>query len=122
MLEKIPGEKIVLKIISPSITHKSDVGGVKVTSKQDALRIVKTFYEKFSDLTGVLAMEFIEHNSESLGSELMLGLRNTESFGYVVSIGPGGTDAEHLPKILNRMGHKLQLLNLQIQIKNGLMF
>ncbi len=30
----LPGEKVVLKIVSPYIVHKSDVGGVRVISKQ----------------------------------------------------------------------------------------
>ncbi|WP_248635538.1 acetate--CoA ligase family protein [Desulfatibacillum aliphaticivorans] len=32
-LDAIPGEKIVLKIVSPTIFHKTDVGGVKVLEK-----------------------------------------------------------------------------------------
>lgn len=33
-LNPIPGDKIVIKIISPFIIHKSDVGGVKVVSRE----------------------------------------------------------------------------------------
>ncbi|MFW6137281.1 MAG: acetate--CoA ligase family protein, partial [Candidatus Aminicenantaceae bacterium] len=29
ILEDFPGERVVLKIVSPLITHKSDVGGVR---------------------------------------------------------------------------------------------
>ena len=30
----IPGEKIVVKIVSPYITHKSDIGGVRILPKE----------------------------------------------------------------------------------------
>ncbi len=33
-LLSLPGEKVVLKVISPTIIHKSDVGGVKVVEKK----------------------------------------------------------------------------------------
>ncbi len=32
-LEELPGEKVVMKIISPYILHKSDVGGVRIINK-----------------------------------------------------------------------------------------
>ena len=33
-LAAFPGEKIVLKVVSPTISHKTDVGGVKIVEKQ----------------------------------------------------------------------------------------
>ena len=32
-IESFPGQKVVLKIVSPFIVHKSDVGGVRVVEK-----------------------------------------------------------------------------------------
>ena len=33
-LHALPGEKVVLKIVSPMITHKSDLGGVRIVAKE----------------------------------------------------------------------------------------
>ncbi|KJR96933.1 MAG: CoA-binding protein [Desulfobulbaceae bacterium BRH_c16a] len=33
ILEKLPGEKVVIKVVSPCILHKSDVGGVRIVRK-----------------------------------------------------------------------------------------
>ncbi len=33
LFQDVPGEKIVLKIVSPYITHKSDIGGVRIVPK-----------------------------------------------------------------------------------------
>ena len=33
-LAEIPGEKVVIKVVSPHITRKSDVGGVSIVSKK----------------------------------------------------------------------------------------
>lgn len=33
LLDKLPGEKVVIKVVSPYILHKSDVGGVRIVNK-----------------------------------------------------------------------------------------
>lgn len=35
MLRKLPGKKVVIKVVSPTILHKSDVGGVRITTKNN---------------------------------------------------------------------------------------
>ncbi len=35
MLEAIPGEKVVVKVVSPNILHKSDVDGVRIVEKEN---------------------------------------------------------------------------------------
>jgi len=43
LLDQFPGDKIVLKIMAPSISHKTDVGGVKIIKKDlDTVRDVLT--------------------------------------------------------------------------------
>ncbi len=55
-LMALPGEKVVLKIVSPSIMHKTEVGGVRIVEKNpekilSALRRMHTEVpEKFKDL------------------------------------------------------------------------
>lgn len=45
-LEALPGEKVVVKIVSPYILHKSDVGGVQIAKKtvEDVLSTVRRMY------------------------------------------------------------------------------
>jgi acyl-CoA synthetase (NDP forming) len=33
-LRRIPGDKVVIKIVSPTIFHKSDIGGVRIVRKR----------------------------------------------------------------------------------------
>ncbi|OGR19139.1 MAG: CoA-binding protein [Desulfobacterales bacterium GWB2_56_26] len=35
LLDKLPGEKVVIKVVSPYILHKSDVGGVRIVRKNN---------------------------------------------------------------------------------------
>lgn len=45
-IESFPGEKVVIKIVSPYILHKSDVGGVRIVNKtvEDILSAVRRMY------------------------------------------------------------------------------
>jgi acyl-CoA synthetase (NDP forming) len=46
------------------------------------------------DTAGVLAVQWMPRDSESVGSELLVGLRQTREFGAVLTAGVGGTDTE----------------------------
>lgn len=45
-LEKLPGRRVVIKIVSPYILHKSDVGGVRIVDKtvEDVLSAIRRMY------------------------------------------------------------------------------
>jgi acyl-CoA synthetase (NDP forming) len=49
-LEELPGEKVVIKIVSPFILHKSDVGGVQIVNKtvEDVLSTMRRMYSEIS--------------------------------------------------------------------------
>jgi hypothetical protein len=89
----------VIKVISPSILHKSDVGGVKVVANEpDAIAAaIRAMEEQFAgqDVAGYTVNEYVAYD-RSLGHELLLGLRWTEDFGPVVTFGPGGIYTEFL--------------------------
>jgi len=93
------GDRVVVKVISPEILHKSDVGGVKVVANeaQAIAAAVREMEERFSgqDVAGYTVNEFIAYD-RSLGHELLLGLRWTDDFGAVVTFGPGGIYTEFL--------------------------
>ncbi len=93
-------EKIVLKACSKDITHKQKTGGVKVVYKD--LDFVKYTFNKMKSsiekkgyaIHGILLVEYIDY-SKDLGNEILLGFRESEAFGPVISFSKGGTDAEH---------------------------
>ncbi len=98
LLASFPGSRVVLKIVSGSIAHKSDVGGVAIVAKQPAavLAACKSMLATLSDrdIAGLMLTEFIEADAKGAGSELLLGLRNTREFGMILSAGMGGIDTE----------------------------
>lgn len=99
----LPGERVVIKVISPEIQHKSDLGGVRIVDNS-AQNISGTMGEMRSKLRahkieGFLICEFVPHQS-TLGHELLLGLRNTHDFGPVLTLGPGGIYTEHISAAL----------------------
>ncbi|MCX7177355.1 MAG: acetate--CoA ligase family protein, partial [Proteobacteria bacterium] len=98
LLASFPGSRVVVKIVSGSIAHKSDVGGVAVVAKQPAAvrTACQSMLAKLSerDIAGVMLTEFIEADATGAGNELLVGLRNTREFGMILSAGIGGVDTE----------------------------
>jgi indolepyruvate ferredoxin oxidoreductase beta subunit len=100
MLLNFPGERIVLKLVSPDVVHKSDAGAVLILPKtvdvvrSEIDRMVARHTETAS-VTGTLLVEFVEH-ANGLGTELFVGIRSTREFGPVIAAGLGGLDTEYL--------------------------
>ncbi|MBN2050481.1 MAG: acetate--CoA ligase family protein [Spirochaetales bacterium] len=92
--------KVVIKVISVGIAHKQKLGGVKVVYKDTDF--VRYSMDKMrGDLEGqgytvegFLLVEFVDY-SRDLGNEILLGFRETDTFGPVLSFSKGGQDAEH---------------------------
>jgi acyl-CoA synthetase (NDP forming) len=102
-LELFPSDDLVLKVVSPKIQHKTDVGGVRFAAKEAASvnravsEMIKDMPVDLSDtIEGILILEKIPFVQEGFGSELLLGLRNSREFGPVVTLGIGGTEVEYL--------------------------
>jgi acetyltransferase len=92
-LDKLEGP-VVLKVISPEISHKSDAGGVLLNLSQASQ--VEEAYEKMKKLdqknsSGVLVQKMIRD-----GREVILGAKRDPSFGPVVLFGLGGIYVEVL--------------------------
>ncbi len=93
------GYPVVLKIYSPDITHKSDVGGVALNIKDEEMvratfrNMVKTAAEKRPDarIDGVTVQKMVD-TKEAV--ELILGIKKDPVFGTVMLVGMGGTTAE----------------------------
>ncbi len=89
------GLPVALKIISPDIVHKSDVGCIKlnVSSEED---VASAFYEIISNaerytrmISGVLVQKMI-----SGGREVIIGMKRDMQFGPVIMFGLGGIFVE----------------------------
>ncbi|HEX6864249.1 MAG TPA: acetate--CoA ligase family protein, partial [Thermoanaerobaculia bacterium] len=98
-LASFPGDRIVVKVVSPRILHKSDVGGVAVVPKSPAAvrAAIREMEHRFArqEVAGYSLNELIPHDA-SLGGQLLLGMRWTDDFGPVVTLGPGGIYTEYL--------------------------
>ncbi len=93
------GYPVVMKIYSPDITHKSDVGGVALNIKNaDMIRanfrnMIKTVAEKCPNakIEGVTIQKMVDTKD---AVELIVGTKKDPVFGTVMLIGMGGTTAE----------------------------
>ena len=88
------GYPVVLKISSPDIVHKVDVGGVELNLKngqevRDAFRRimhnVRLTQSDLKNTTGINIQEFIEG-----GKETILGMKRDPQFGPLLMFGSGG--------------------------------
>jgi succinyl-CoA synthetase beta subunit len=88
------GGRVVLKILSSEITHKSDVGGVAVgvTPENMADRIA-TMTSEVKATTGKLPEGFLVQEMVTGGTELILGMHR-DALGTAILLGMGGVTAE----------------------------
>ncbi|MDD5569878.1 MAG: bifunctional acetate--CoA ligase family protein/GNAT family N-acetyltransferase [Bacteroidales bacterium] len=93
------GYPVVFKILSPQISHKSDVGGVMLNIQNDE-QAEKAFYAIRESVSAKMPDAVIEGItvqpmvSKSDSIELILGIKKDNVFGTVVMVGAGGTTAE----------------------------
>jgi acetyltransferase len=90
---------VVVKILSPNLTHKSDIGGVRldISSAEQAEKIARQMLLDIkaaapeADLEGVTVQPMIRRRR---AYELILGITIDPTFGPVVLFGAGGTGVE----------------------------
>lgn len=96
--------KLVVKVASPDILHKTEVGGVAILDAAMADDLpaaveaaVGDMERRFADkrVEGYTVNEFIAYEPR-IGHEMIVGCRFAPDFGPVVSFGPGGIFAERL--------------------------
>ncbi len=96
------GFPVVLKLASKEITHKSDVGGVKL-NLADVAGVRSAFDEMLAGVQGKLPGVKIDgcvvQKMYSRGTEIIVGVRRDPQFGPLVVVGSGGTDVELLRDI-----------------------
>lgn len=83
------GYPVAVKLVSSTITHKSDVGGVHLFLKEsDAVRqAVGTIFGNVAatDIEGILVQQMIGD-----GTEWLVGVHSDDQFGPLVTVGFGG--------------------------------
>lgn len=88
------GERVVLKILSTSITHKSDVGGVAINvTPADVRTRMATMRDDVKRHTGQTPTRFLIQEMVSGGVELILGTHR-DALGTAILLGMGGVTAE----------------------------
>lgn len=95
----------VLKVVSPRILHKSDVGGVALIDDPSPARVAERAEamlqglpeELRSSVEGFVLEEAVPFTS-GVGHELLVGMRRSPDFGPVYTLGFGGTYVEALAK------------------------
>jgi len=100
------GYPIVLKIVSPQITHKSDVGGVALGLTSSAEvgeafdRVVASSkqHEPNATIDGVAVQRM-----EKAGTEVIIGVTKDPQFGPVLMFGLGGVLVEVLKDVAFRV-------------------
>ncbi len=93
------GYPVVLKIQSPDITHKSDVGGVQLNLGNE--KLLKAAFERIMDsvrlkrpdakVEGITVQKMV---AEKDAVELILGIKKDSVFGTILMVGMGGITAE----------------------------
>ena len=88
------GTRVVLKILSSEITHKSDVGGVavNVAPEQAGARLL-AMADEVEACTRVRPRRFLVQEMVTGGTELILGLHR-DPLGTAILLGMGGVTAE----------------------------
>ncbi len=140
-LSSLSKDRVVLKICSPQILHKSDVGGVRFVRKDVAI-VNQTVKEMLAEvphrfrnwvqnfevktrsdalplseceaaIKGVLICEAVDYRRIGFGSELLVGLRHSREFGPVLTVGIGGRDVEYINERL-KQGRGLSISSVHL--------
>ncbi|MCU0944328.1 MAG: acetate--CoA ligase family protein, partial [Rubritepida sp.] len=91
------GYPVVLKLDSPDIAHKTEVGGVQLDLRDEAA--VRAAFARIMEgarahAPGARVDGVLVQRMEARGVELILGARRDPQFGVMVLVGLGGVQAE----------------------------
>jgi acetate---CoA ligase (ADP-forming) len=116
--------KLILKIISPDIMHKSDVGGITPNvSVENATKefknMIKVVRSKLPDakLEGILFSQMLDLTT---GVEFILGAKKDQSLGTAIMFGLGGTMVELIHDVVFGFGKlgRQDILEMIDQLKS----
>ena len=100
------GYPLVLKIVSPNILHKTDVGGVKIgidnekelEENYNQILFSVSKYMPDANIRGILVQEFIKDKKETI-----IGMNEDPQFGPMIMFGLGGIYVEALKDVSFRI-------------------
>jgi acyl-CoA synthetase (NDP forming) len=105
-ISKEIGFPIVMKIVSPDITHKSDVGGVKLDLR-NYTQVDKAYTEMMSTIKSKFPQARIEGVSIQRmappGVEVIIGMTKDPQFGSLLMFGLGGILVELMKDVSFRI-------------------
>jgi len=112
------GESLVLKILSPDITHKSDVGGValNLTSEESVKKTARVMEERIRGrvpeamISGFTVQPMVYRPN---AMELIIGANDDVQFGPVILFGHGGRAVE----VIQDKAIALPPLNMQLAME-----
>lgn len=119
--------KSVMKIVSPHIIHKTDVGGIllNIETEQDAfeayIQIVnnaKKFGPQNAKIYGVEVQEMIDFKSQEKINEIIIGMSKDPGFGPMLMFGTGGIYANFMKDISFALAYKYAKEDAKRQIEN----
>ncbi len=100
------GYPVVMKVSSPHILHKTDVGGVKLNLNNDKA-VYNAFIEITTNVKRVMPDAYIEgvmiYEMVTGGKEVILGVSYDRTFGHMVMFGLGGIYVEVLKDVSFRI-------------------
>jgi len=103
------GFPVVIKIVSPDITHKSDVGGVRVglgskkEVRQAYAEMLEAVREKSAAGEDVRIEGVAVQAMAPAGTEVIVGVSKDPQFGHVIMFGLGGVLVEVLKDVAFRI-------------------
>ncbi len=97
--------EVVVKVVSPEILHKTELGGVVFCENNEAdiskaIQDIRKRTTKY-DVRGFLVVEKVKYKS-NFGRELICSVRNSKDFGTIIGFGVGGIDTEFFGKRMDK--------------------
>jgi acetyltransferase len=100
------GYPVVMKIVSPQVIHKSDIGGVKINVNTEK-EVENAFFDITSHVKHVMPMAHINgvmiQEMISGGKEVIIGITRDTQFGHMIMFGFGGIYVEVLKDVSFRI-------------------
>jgi acyl-CoA synthetase (NDP forming) len=96
------GYPVALKIVSPEITHKTDVGGVKIGLGDE--QQLRAAYKQVTQSAGATRIDgVLVQKMARKGVELIIGGKKDPQFGHMIVLGLGGIYVEIFRDISARL-------------------
>ncbi|MHA1728286.1 MAG: acetate--CoA ligase alpha subunit [Promethearchaeota archaeon] len=119
------GYPLVMKLVSPEIIHKSDIGGVILNIKneqqaKDAFHKIiynaNKFGPKNARIYGVELQEMIQTEQYKKNTELIIGIAKDPQWGPLLMVGSGGIYANFMKDVAFDLTYKYTREDARIQL------